>query len=127
MVTPKFRVINRNKPTEWIYFDLFHNGSINDENCILYTTSQYLGHLKQDSFYEGDIVEFVDQSQKYSKGIYLITNYGHEAKIRDYRSEVDGYDNMEDDYYYNHECLLSDYMWKLKVVGNKYQNPELLL
>lgn len=112
MRLPKFRC--KNKIGNWCFFTVLHNGNVNEENFDLETLSQFTGLLDKQGveIYEGDILAGCNGSINgtgWNWGNYSIS-------FKDGKFDVPLWGTFEH-YDSTH--------W-FEVIGNIYQNPELL-
>ncbi len=75
--------------------------------------------------YEGDIISLPSYPNK-GTNIYVVEYYGGAFHVSDFRSTLDKYDDYEGDYGYHHGELVSEHRFELEIVGNIYQNKDLL-
>ena len=76
--------------------------------------------------YDGDIIELPSYP---GDGLdkYVVEFFGDCFRISDYRSTLEEYDDRDDfDYYYHHGESLGEHKFGACVVGNIYENKELL-
>jgi uncharacterized phage protein (TIGR01671 family) len=85
------------------------------------TLGQYTGLKDKNGveIYEGDIVE-IDNFP------YEIDFHGGAFHVRDIRARDENFGEDGEDYYYFHDDLLVEHRFICKVIGNIYENPELL-
>ena len=103
---------------------ILNGGTGIDEATIIL---QYTGVNTKDmvEIYEGDIIRLPSYPHKGFDN-YIVDGYGGAFTILDYRSENEKYDDYEGDYGYHHGELLSDNLFHLEIIGNIYENKELL-
>ena len=109
----KFRI--KNNDNNWIIFTPFHNG-LNVNDFKTETLSQYIEHkdINEKEIYEGDVVKYY---QPYAKR--------WDTHIVKWDADFAGFGLFENN---NKYCKESDWV-KIKdieVIGNIYENPELL-
>ena len=134
MRLPKFRC--KNKVGNWCFFTVLYNGNVNEENFNLETLSEFTGLLDKQGveIYECDIV--VSKSYPFYGDAPEINNSGGKCEELNYVGVVVWCE--ENLAYYldykvvsnrvrGHACgnMLSEYK-NLNVIGNIYENPELL-
>lgn len=112
MRLPKFRC--KNKIGNWCFFTVLHNGNVNEENFYLETLSQFTGLLDKQGveIYEGDIVKepyYVDENNGFLLLEVVFNNGSFLGKV--INRDGFGLQNLT--------------MYK-EVIGNIYENPELL-
>ena len=134
MRLPKFRC--KNKVGNWCFFTVLYNGNVNEENFNLETLSEFTGLLDKQGveIYECDIV--VSKSYPFYGDAPEITNSGGKCEELNYVGVVVWCEETLA-YYLDykvvsnrvrgHACgnMLSEYK-NLNVIGNIYENPELL-
>lgn len=104
MRLPKFRC--KNKTGNWCLFTVLHNGNVNEENFDLETLSQFTGLLDKQGIeiYEGDILEWISGSPM------VDLDFGTRVVSISYSG-----------------CNLPTYNERaLTIIGNIYENPELI-
>lgn len=88
--------------------------------------SQYTGMLDnhQKEIWEGDIIEFERPiTKEYSKKFTAIISYADAAYlVMAKTSDAEGTLS----YIWLHDLSKEIYNWKIKVIGNKFENPELI-
>jgi len=113
MRLPKFRIMNNRN--NWVYFTVFHSG-INVENFKTETLGEFTGlHDKSGvEIYEGDIIElitYVDEDLRYE---IIFEDCGYYAKSPSNKKISIG------------GTMHSDKNINIEVIGNIYENGELL-
>lgn len=112
MRLPKFRC--KNKIGNWCFFTVLHNGNVNEENFDLETLSQFTGLLDKQGLeiYEGDIVIHKGEYLSLKKPAFVIFENG--------RFVMDCGDSV------THRLYKWSDNWSIEVIGNIYENKELL-
>lgn len=110
MRLPKFRC--KNKVGNWCFFTVLHNGNVNEENFNLETLSEFTGLLDKQGveIYEGDILSHSLQGNRFVEYGSPFKNYGGYMLVS--KNGMRGTLNDSDKLY--------------EVIGNIYENPELL-
>lgn len=123
MRLPKFRC--KNKIGNWCFFTVLHNGNVNEENFYLETLSQFTGLFDKQGLeiYEGDIVKFDSDLNTFIE--IEFSNKGKEAPLVIISEVVFKNGMYVFDYMFGWEGREVNFN-EVEVIGNIYENPELL-
>jgi len=102
------------------FFDLVSKGLI--INVVEFTGLKDKNDVE---LYEEDTIKLPSYPNK-GFDLYIIEKYGGAFHISDFKSIFEKYEEYEGDYSYHHGELVADNRFELEVVGNIYENPELL-
>ena len=114
----KFRVYSPVDDKMYVPFSLTYDfpckgGDFSKDSIFIQFTGLYIGD-NEDEVWEGDILEFILDDGKIEIGVVRFSEYGYWTSQKDDQSE---------------ELLsgeLSFYDGNVKIIGNIYQNPDLL-